>query len=118
MSAWAKLKALPPLVSASARALQDRANMRKDPASRRMPGKGYDLRIGFALVRPARARTSATAAAAGDRLRPLRRTMPSVRLIAGRPQIDRVMDFARLPEAKARMEAGAHIGKIVLRMPA
>ena len=35
-----------------------------------------------------------------------------------RPQIDQVMDFARLAEAKARMEAGAHVGKIVLRMPA
>jgi len=34
-----------------------------------------------------------------------------------RPQIDRVFDFAHLPEAKARMEAGEHVGKIVLRMP-
>lgn len=34
------------------------------------------------------------------------------------PRIDQVMDFAQLKEAKARMEAGAHIGKIVLRMPA
>lgn len=35
---------------------------------------------------------------------------------AGRiqPQIDQVTDLARLPEAKARMEAGAHVGKIVL----
>ena len=33
------------------------------------------------------------------------------------PQIDQVLDFARLAEAKARMEAGAHVGKIVLRMP-
>ncbi|MES2946111.1 MAG: zinc-binding dehydrogenase [Pseudomonadota bacterium] len=32
------------------------------------------------------------------------------------PQIDKVMDFAQLPEAKARMEAGDHVGKIVLRM--
>jgi NADPH2:quinone reductase len=41
-------------------------------------------------------------------------------IAAGRiqPRIDRVMDFAQLEEAKARMEAGAHIGKIVLRMPA
>lgn len=41
-------------------------------------------------------------------------------LAAGRiePRIDQVMDFAQLKEAKARMEAGAHIGKIVLRMPA
>jgi len=29
-----------------------------------------------------------------------------------------VMDFAQLAEAKARMESGAHVGKIVLRMPA
>lgn len=38
---------------------------------------------------------------------------------AGRivPQVDQVIDFARLPEGKARMEAGEHVGKIVLRMP-
>ena len=30
-----------------------------------------------------------------------------------KPQIDQVLDFAQLPAAKARMEAGAHIGKIV-----
>ena len=35
-----------------------------------------------------------------------------------RPRIDRVFDFAQLKEAKARMEAGDHAGKIVLRMPA
>ena len=35
-----------------------------------------------------------------------------------KPQIDREMDLAQLPEAKSRMEAGAHIGKIVVRMPA
>jgi NADPH2:quinone reductase len=34
-----------------------------------------------------------------------------------RPHIDQVADFARLSEAKARMEAGGHVGKIVLRMP-
>jgi len=34
-----------------------------------------------------------------------------------RPQIDQVMDFERLADAKARMEAGAHVGKIILRMP-
>lgn len=41
-------------------------------------------------------------------------------IAAGRiePRIDQVMDFAQLGEAKARMEVGAHIGKIVLRMPA
>jgi len=40
-------------------------------------------------------------------------------IVAGRvrPQIDQVMDLARLPEAKARMEAGTHTGKIVLKMP-
>jgi len=38
--------------------------------------------------------------------------------VAGRitPQIDGVFDFPRLKEAKARMEAGCHVGKIVLRM--
>ena len=38
---------------------------------------------------------------------------------AGRivPQVDRVLDFAQLPEAKSLMEAGAHVGKIVLRIP-
>ncbi|QHJ01325.1 zinc-binding dehydrogenase [Xylophilus rhododendri] len=35
-----------------------------------------------------------------------------------RPQIDEVLDFGALPEAKARMEAGLHAGKIVLRWPA
>ena len=35
-----------------------------------------------------------------------------------RPRIDRVFDFTQLPEAKARMEAGGHVGKIVLRPPA
>jgi NADPH:quinone reductase-like Zn-dependent oxidoreductase len=34
------------------------------------------------------------------------------------PQIDQVLDLAQLPAAKARMEAGGHVGKIVLRMPA
>ena len=33
------------------------------------------------------------------------------------PRIDRVLDFARLADAKARMEDGAHVGKIVVRMP-
>ncbi len=35
-----------------------------------------------------------------------------------RPQIDQVVDFTQLPQAKARMEAGGHVGKIVLRLPA
>ena len=34
------------------------------------------------------------------------------------PQIDQVLPFAQLPQAKARMEAGAHVGKIVLRIAA
>jgi NADPH:quinone reductase-like Zn-dependent oxidoreductase len=34
-----------------------------------------------------------------------------------KPHIDRVVDFGGLKEAKARMEAGGHVGKIVLRMP-
>jgi NADPH2:quinone reductase len=40
-------------------------------------------------------------------------------IAAGRiqPQIDRVYEFAQLAEAKARMEAGGHVGKIVLRAP-
>jgi len=33
------------------------------------------------------------------------------------PRIDRVVDFARLADAKARMDENAHVGKIVLRMP-
>jgi len=34
-----------------------------------------------------------------------------------RPRIDRVYGFAELAQAKARMEAGEQVGKIVLRMP-
>ena len=34
-----------------------------------------------------------------------------------RPHIDEVVDFSRLQQAKDRMEAGGHAGKIVLRMP-
>ena len=34
-----------------------------------------------------------------------------------KPRIDQVVDLVRLPDAKARMESGAHVGKIVLRMP-
>jgi NADPH2:quinone reductase len=33
------------------------------------------------------------------------------------PQIDQVVGFDQLPQALARMEAGAHVGKIVLRGP-
>ncbi|WP_200843933.1 zinc-binding dehydrogenase [Pantoea sp. 18069] len=35
-----------------------------------------------------------------------------------RPHIDETVDFAHLAQAKARMEAGHHAGKIVLTMPA
>jgi NADPH:quinone reductase-like Zn-dependent oxidoreductase len=42
--------------------------------------------------------------------------MPHIAAGRIRPQIDRVFDFARLPEAKARMEAGEHVGKIVLEI--
>ena len=34
-----------------------------------------------------------------------------------RPRIDQVMELAQLPQAKARMESGLHVGKIVLRIP-
>lgn len=34
-----------------------------------------------------------------------------------RPHVDRVYPFGQLDEAKARMEAGGHVGKIVLRAP-
>ncbi len=44
--------------------------------------------------------------------------MPHIAAGRIKPQIDQVVDFARLDEAKARMEAGAHVGKIVLRMAA
>ncbi len=40
-------------------------------------------------------------------------------LIAGgciTPVIDRVFDFAELPEAKRYMESNAHLGKIVVRI--
>ena len=41
-------------------------------------------------------------------------------IAAGRiqPQVDQVFDFSQLAQAKERMEAGGHVGKIVLRMPA
>lgn len=43
--------------------------------------------------------------------------MPHVAAGRLKPQIDQVFDFSRLQEAKACMEAGGHVGKIVLRMP-
>ena len=44
--------------------------------------------------------------------------MPHIAAGRIKPQIDQVVDFPHLKDAKARMEAGAHVGKIVLRMPA
>jgi NADPH:quinone reductase-like Zn-dependent oxidoreductase len=61
-------------------------------------------------------RTKAQRAAAVPRF--LAEVMPLVASGALRPRLDRVMDFAELAAAKARMESGAHVGKIVLRMPA
>jgi len=43
--------------------------------------------------------------------------MPQIAAGRIKPQIDQVVDFSQLKEAKARMEAGVHVGKIVLRMP-
>jgi NADPH:quinone reductase len=43
--------------------------------------------------------------------------MPHIAAGRIKPWIDQVVGFAELKEAKARMEAGAHVGKIVLRMP-
>jgi NADPH:quinone reductase len=35
-----------------------------------------------------------------------------------KPQVDQVVEFSQLPQAKARMESAGHVGKIVLRLPA
>jgi len=43
--------------------------------------------------------------------------MPHIAAGRIKPQIDQVVDFSRLKDAKARMEAGGHVGKIILRMP-
>ena len=43
--------------------------------------------------------------------------MPLIATGRIKPWIDQVFDFVRLQEAKARMEAASHVGKIVLRMP-
>ncbi len=43
--------------------------------------------------------------------------MPHIAAGRIKPHIDQVIDFPQLKEAKARMETGAHVGKIVLRMP-
>ncbi len=60
-------------------------------------------------------RTKAQRAAAVPRF--VAEVMPHFAAGRIKPQIDQVMDFARLAEAKARMEAGTHVGKIILRMP-
>lgn len=61
-------------------------------------------------------RTKAQRAAAVPRF--MADVMPHVASGRIQARIDRVVDFADLPAAKARMEAGDHVGKIVLRMPA
>ena len=43
--------------------------------------------------------------------------MPHIATGRIQPLIDRVFDFSELANAKARMEAGAHTGKIIVRMP-
>lgn len=43
--------------------------------------------------------------------------MPHVAAGRIKPQIDHVFEFPQLGQAKARMEAGGHVGKIVLRAP-
>ena len=46
----------------------------------------------------------------------VREVLPHFASGAIRAQIDRVYPFAQLADAKARMEAGGHVGKIVLRV--
>lgn len=60
-------------------------------------------------------RTKAQRAAAVPRFR--QEVMPHFASGRIKPQIDRVYAFSQLEEAKALMETGAHVGKIVLRMP-
>jgi NADPH:quinone reductase len=60
-------------------------------------------------------RTRAQRAAAVPRF--IAEVMPHVATGRIRPQIDRAFAFPQLPEAKTLMEAGGHVGKIVLRMP-
>jgi len=59
-------------------------------------------------------RTRAQRAAAVPRF--VAEVMPHIAAGRIRPQIDKVMPLAQLPQAKALMEAGGHAGKIVLRM--
>lgn len=42
--------------------------------------------------------------------------LPHIAVGRIRPQIDREFSFAEVPQAKSRMEAGGHVGKIVLRI--
>ena len=46
----------------------------------------------------------------------VRDVLPSIASGRIRPVVDRVVAFAELPQAKARMESNAHLGKIVIRM--
>jgi NADPH:quinone reductase-like Zn-dependent oxidoreductase len=59
-------------------------------------------------------RTKAQRAAALPRF--IAEVMPHFTAGRIKPQIDAVFEFLRLPEAKARMESGGHVGKIVLRI--
>lgn len=61
-------------------------------------------------------RTKAQRAAAVPRF--VAEVMPHIASGRIKPQVDKVVDFGELGAAKARMEAGRHVGKIVLRMPA
>jgi NADPH:quinone reductase len=57
-----------------------------------------------------------SAAEIGDNVRGFARdVLPSIAAGHVRPVIDRVYAFAELPEARARMESNAHLGKIVIR---
>jgi NADPH:quinone reductase-like Zn-dependent oxidoreductase len=58
-------------------------------------------------------RTKAQKAAAVPRF--VAEVLPHVASGALRPLVDGVLPFDQLPEAKARMETGGHVGKIVLR---
>ena len=59
-------------------------------------------------------RTKAQKAAAVPRF--IAEVLPHIASGAVRPLVDEVLPFERLPEAKAHMEAGSHVGKIVLRV--
>jgi len=61
-------------------------------------------------------RTKAQRAAAVPRF--VSEVLPQIASGRIRVQVDAVLPFEQLPQAKARMEAGHHVGKIALRMPA